>query len=322
MRERCYLKLDRSLTIQIPGLITGGFLERRPVDDDEVARSTPHDLPTRTVAVDGAELHCFEFGTGHPVIFVHGSFADYRAWFLQVQPFAESFRFVTYSRRFHYPNAWTSDPAACNTALHGEDLAQLIRDLELGPATLVGQSTGGAVALHTALLHPDLVHSLVLSEPFCLSILLASPHGAELWGDYERQFWLPAAAAFDRCEHDRSLSILCNSILGAGSYESLPADVLPMLLQNAAGLRLEFHNTPYFSSFDMADATHIRAPTLLAEGDRSPAMFGVIADALASAIPDVTRRRFERVCHVPPFFAADAFNSEVFAFLDRVGKGS
>lgn len=317
MREPRYLKLHRCLTIQVSGLITGGFLERLGIDDDE--HSTPHDLPTRTVPVDGADLHYFEFGSGHPVVFVHGSFADYRAWFAQLQPFSGRARFITYSRRFHHPNAWSSDPAVCDTALHGNDLAQMLAALHLEPATLVGQSTGGLVALHTALHHPEQVHSLVLSEPLSLSLLCESPEGAELWGAYEEQYWRPAAMAFNRGETDAALAILCNSIMGPGTYEALTEEVRPILRENGPELRIEFNHPAYFSPFSSADAACISVPVLLVEGDRSPPMFGVIADALAQKLPNVTRKRFRDVCHVPPFFVPEAFNNAVFDFLDRVG---
>lgn len=95
----------RQLTIQIASLITGGFMEPAVVSGGAVEPATPHDLPMRTVTLDtGPSLHYFAFGEGHPVIFVHGSFADYRAWFGQIGPFGERFKAVTYSRRHHHPN--------------------------------------------------------------------------------------------------------------------------------------------------------------------------------------------------------------------------
>jgi pimeloyl-ACP methyl ester carboxylesterase len=318
MREHHHDRFDRTLKIQIPGLITGGFLQQLPVEENQREPATPHDLPTRTLIADGAELNYFEYGTGHPVVFVHGSFADYRAWFQQVEAFGARYRFVTYSRRCHYPNRWTTDGSESCTKQHGEDLAQLLSLLKLGPATLVGQSTGGMVALHAARNHPELVHSLVLSEPFCLPCLVDSEQGAAEWASYKEQFWTPAAELMARGDADGSIALLCDSIMGAGTYQSLPSEIRPIIAQNIPSVRLEFFNADFYSSFDRSDVEAIQSPTLIVEGDRSPKMFGTIADALASRIPDARRERFEDVCHVAPFFAPDAFLASVTKFIESL----
>jgi non-heme chloroperoxidase len=320
MRERIRFKPDRKPCIQIPGLITGGFLQPLPPDDDEVQPSTPHDLPTRTVAIDGGELHYFQYGTGHPVIFVHGSFADYRAWFSQLPAFSDGYQFVTYSRRYHYPNRWTADGSESCTRQHGEDLAKVITALDIAPATLVTQSSGGLIALHTALARPELVHSLVLSEPFCLSVLRETPDGEREWEAYEERFWKPAARAMHDGNTEESMAILCDSILGAGTYASLPPEVKPIVSENARAQQLEFLNRDYSSAFSLEDARRIRTPTLIVEGDKSPPMFHFINEALMNALPNASKLRIPNVCHVAPFFAPEAFNGAVRSFLARYGK--
>jgi pimeloyl-ACP methyl ester carboxylesterase len=214
MRERNDQKLERGLYIQIPGLISGGFLSHIPVQGDEDQQLPPHDLPTRRVSVGGAELHCFEFGDGHPVVFVHGSFSDYRAWLYQLEPFCQHYRYVSYSRRYHYPNEWQDDGGHACVRMHGEDLAQLIGRLELGRATLVGQSLAATVALDTAIAHPELVHSLVLSEPFIYPWLAKLPGGPEAWSPRalelrllsDQRFVLVPATGWDPAQrNDRGL---------------------------------------------------------------------------------------------------------------------
>lgn len=314
MREPRFLRLPQPLTIQIPGLITGGFLAG---GGEAATAATPHDLPLRTLAVQDADLQYFEIGNGHPVVFVHGSFADYRAWFLQYGEFSRRTRMVLYSRRYHYPNTWSGDWRTCSIAQHAGDLERLLRALELGPATLVAQSSGGAVALELARRNPQSVHSLVLSEPYVMPLLLeAAP---ALWEAFERSTWVPARTAFDAGDVEGAVALLCDAIMGEGTYAGLPEDVRPIVLDNAPELRVEFHAPQFNSPFSMADAARIGAPVLLCQGDRSPPMFGAIADALAAALPNVTRRRFDNVCHVPPFFAPEAFIDGVFEFLGSLG---
>jgi pimeloyl-ACP methyl ester carboxylesterase len=52
-----------------------------------------------------------------------------------------------------------------NYHTHGEDAAALLSGLDLAPATVVGWSAGGIVALDLAINHPELVSSMVLYEP-------------------------------------------------------------------------------------------------------------------------------------------------------------
>jgi non-heme chloroperoxidase len=141
MRERIREK-SRGLYISMPGLVTASFL-------DQIAMAQPlperqYDLPTKRAQVDGAELHYFEFGEGEPVVFVHGSIGDYRTWGYQFEPFSASYKVISYSRRYHYPNAWTGDGSDYTTGLHTDDLAAFIKSIGLGPAhaDFLGQSEG------------------------------------------------------------------------------------------------------------------------------------------------------------------------------------
>lgn len=306
----------RGLRIQIASLITGSFLQQGRSGDTDSALGTPHDLPTRVIALDtGPEVHYFRFGQGHPVVFVHGSFADYRAWFGQMDAFSSEFEIVAYSRRHHHPNAWNTDPEASCTRAHAEDLAALIRGLGLARPTLIGQSSGGLVALHTAALFPDLVHGLILSEPFVPSLLDTVPGGVEAWNDYEAHFWRPAARAFEEGVAQRGIAILCDAIFGDGAFDGLPADIRPLVLSNADEMRLEFSNSLFFSDLPPDSIAGVTHPTLLVEGDSSPMLYRLIMQALATAMPHARRLSFPDVSHVAPFLARDEFNRQAIAFI-------
>jgi non-heme chloroperoxidase len=99
-----------------------------------------------------------------PVLFVHGALEDYREWEPQRAAIAEHHRFVTYSRRYHWPNAWAGDGSDYSYELHAADLAAFIGALGAGPVHLVGHSWGGSVAMLMALDHPELVRSLTVLE--------------------------------------------------------------------------------------------------------------------------------------------------------------
>lgn len=73
-----------------------------------MSQQAKHDS-TKTVFINGADLAYVEMGSGDPLVFIHGSVGDYRTFVPQFEAFAQHYRIVSYSRRFHPPNVWT-DP--------------------------------------------------------------------------------------------------------------------------------------------------------------------------------------------------------------------
>ena len=110
-------------------------------------RSTA-EMEVTKVKVNDVELAYVEEGAGDPVVFVHGFTGDWRSWDV-LRPFiSKQYRYVAYSRRGHYPNAWTDDGPNYTLEQHVEDLAALIRALNVGKVHLVGNSGGSRIAGH------------------------------------------------------------------------------------------------------------------------------------------------------------------------------
>jgi pimeloyl-ACP methyl ester carboxylesterase len=114
------------------------------------------------VGVNGTELFYRQGGTGSPILLIHGLGGNADVWGDAVELLSEHHRVVAYDRRgfsrsMHAP---VSEPQS-----HREDAAALLRALEAAPATVVGWSSGGVVALDLAIHNPELVSALVLEEP-------------------------------------------------------------------------------------------------------------------------------------------------------------
>ncbi|WP_370148680.1 alpha/beta fold hydrolase [Streptacidiphilus sp. EB129] len=97
-------------------------------------------------------------GTGRPVVLLHAFFADHTMWDDQVPALARHYRVIAPDARGHGGSANASRPFRST-----DDLAALLRHLDIGPAVLVGVSMGAITAVDTALEHPDLVHAVVIS---------------------------------------------------------------------------------------------------------------------------------------------------------------
>lgn len=82
-----------------------------------------------------------------------------------------------------------------SVAAIGEDILALIRELNAGPAVVIGTSMGGGAAIWSAVEAPELVSGMILVNPFVdgdgnplliflLSIMFARPWGPSMWTRY------------------------------------------------------------------------------------------------------------------------------------------
>ena len=91
---------------------------------------------------DGASLYYKDWGFGPPVVFSHGWPLSADAWESQMVFLAsQGFRCIAHDRRGHGRSSQPWDGNEMDT--YADDLAKLIKTLDLDGITLVGHSTGG-----------------------------------------------------------------------------------------------------------------------------------------------------------------------------------
>jgi pimeloyl-ACP methyl ester carboxylesterase len=112
--------------------------------------------------VNGALLHYEERGSGPPLLLVHGTGTYADIWSPVLDGLARSYRVIAYDRRGF---ARSSPAPDGGLAEHARDAAALLNALDASPATIVGWSGGGVIALDLAASFPDRVAALVLAEP-------------------------------------------------------------------------------------------------------------------------------------------------------------
>ena len=116
----------------------------------------------QTIDLDGRRLAYTERGSGSPVLFIHGTGTYSETFAPLLDELPESLRAIAYDRRGFGASA---GPLARRLVEHVEDAAALLEALDARPATIVGSSSGGVLALRLAVARPDLVSALVLVEP-------------------------------------------------------------------------------------------------------------------------------------------------------------
>ena len=122
--------------------------------------------PTGTYAsVNGINLYYEIHGTGKPLIMLHGGFGTFDMFTALSPALAHNHQLIGVDLYGHGRTALTDRPIRFESM--ADDIAGLINHLGLEKADLLGFSLGGAVALQTAIRHPEYIDQLVLiSTPF------------------------------------------------------------------------------------------------------------------------------------------------------------
>jgi pimeloyl-ACP methyl ester carboxylesterase len=114
-----------------------------------------------TIWLDGCEIHYELLGAGPPIALTPGGRLGGDAVRTTAERLAERHLVVLWDRRnTGASHVWFgSEP---EQLVWADDLAALLRHLELAPAYLAGASAGGRVSYLTAIRHPDVTAGLVL----------------------------------------------------------------------------------------------------------------------------------------------------------------
>jgi pimeloyl-ACP methyl ester carboxylesterase len=264
--------------------------------------------------IQGDRLAYVVGGRGPPVVFVHGGFQDYRMWLRHMPVFAERYRVVAYSRQNHFPNSSSPSGMPDSAAdVHGDDLAELVTQLHLGPVNVGAHSAGAHAALFFAARHPELVHSLVIVEPPASGLLTNSPEDAKAGEDF-RNHLAAALKALAGGDDQGGIKLFANAVGGPGTYDGRTAEQKAMMADNVAAHIADATPKRARPRFDCAMASHIRAPVLIISGIRSPDYFHRIVAHLATCLPN-SRVRMIDASHSVPNEAPEAFDQAVLKFL-------
>jgi len=116
--------------------------------------------PFSVVTPDGAKLSGYRSGTGNPVFFISGLGGTAAFWNPVVAEFS-GFESICIDQRGIGQSSRGS--AQVTVTQLAQDVLHVLDELGIGSVTLVGHSTGGCIAMETALLAPERVNALVLS---------------------------------------------------------------------------------------------------------------------------------------------------------------
>jgi 3-oxoadipate enol-lactonase len=256
-----------------------------------------------------SDLYVEQAGEGPPVVLLHEGIGDSRMWEPQWAKYAGRFHVVRYDMR-----GFGQSPPAVGTYSLSGDLVELLDDLQLGPAALIGMSIGGAVAMETTIARPDLVSRLVLVG--------SGLRGFEM-NDETTVGWEEEEAALERGDDDEAVEI--NMRMWVDGPSRSPDEVDPELRRKMAemqrraidlwrGAGEEGKHSPLVEDWGER-LGEISVPTLVLVGELDRPEMLAIAEKLEAEIPGARRETIAGAAHVTNMEQPEEFDRLVLEFL-------
>lgn len=265
---------------------------------------------TRNITVEGMSFGYVDLGSGPPVILIHGSMSDYREWSPQMEALAKHHRVIAYSRRYHWPNSPPGKDADATVPRQAEDFAAIIKLLKLAPASIVGHSYGGTVALFLALQHPELVRTLVLLEPSVPSIFVNTPESEGFVKD-RQAVHDEMEQAFASGDAERVVRTILARV-APGELDNASPETRNMYRANVPAFRLDY-TAP--RPLTCKDIQRIAAPALVLTGGQSPMQ--QTAERVAQCLKTGNLVRIPQGTHHLQLDHPQEVNDAVLAFLAK-----
>jgi len=246
------------------------------------------ELPrAKIVNVDGIGTEYIDVGTGEPVVFVHGSFSDYRTWGYYLVPISESHRYVAYSRRYFGTQPWVDDGERWSTDVFAADLIAFIEALDLGPVHLVSWSSGVSTALIASVERPDLVRSMVHYEPVDHSVFDGDPDVGRLQEPFFA-LWPPVRTTLAAGDLEATVEGMLELVfsLGPGEHVTEREGILEIARQNARTLPLDLSFEDRGDTKLTCDyVSRVSVPSVYVAGSETLAYFRAMTERFAECTP-------------------------------------
>jgi non-heme chloroperoxidase len=271
-------------------------------------------MPTMTTK-DGTRIYYKDWGSGQPVVFSHGWPLSADAWEDQMLYLADrGYRCIAHDRRGHGRSDQPWQGNEMNT--YADDLAELVKALDLKDAIHVGHSTGGGeVARYIGRHGTKRVAKAVLvsAVPPLMLKTAANPGGLPI--DAFDQ--IRASVLADRSQFFKDLSAPFYGANRPGAKVSQGLRDFFWLQGMLAGHKAVFDCIKAFSETDFSeDLKKFDVPTLILHGDDDQ-IVPIEAAAMLSAklIKGAVLKVFLGAPHGMPATLKDQINAELLEFF-------
>ena len=97
----------------------------------------------KTLRVNDYDMTYLDIGDGPPIVCIHGSLNDFRAWNGVLGPLSANNRLINAEHAALLPEHWNGEGGQFHEWINIDDAIAFIEGLDLGPVDLIGHSRGG-----------------------------------------------------------------------------------------------------------------------------------------------------------------------------------
>ncbi|MDI3322783.1 alpha/beta fold hydrolase [Pontibacterium granulatum] len=115
------------------------------------------------------------YGEGDPLIIMHGLFGTYENWGTQIKALSEYFQVIAVDMRNH---GRSDHDSVMDYPAMAADIVELMDDLGLASANILGHSMGGKAAMQLALNYPNRLRKLIVVD---IAPVAYPPHHDEVF---------------------------------------------------------------------------------------------------------------------------------------------
>ena len=203
-------------------------------------------------------LRAVEAGDGEPLVLLHGLFGSARNFTAVQRRFAERRRVIALDLRNH--GASPHDPDM-RYATMAADVLETLEQRRALPATLLGHSMGGKVAMAAALARPDAVARLIVAD---IAPVAYPPHVGGLAGAMAA---LPLSPGMRRAQADAALApAVPDAAVRAFLLQNLQLGAVPAW---RIGLKEIAAALPTIEGWQASEGARYAGPTLFIAGAAS-----------------------------------------------------
>lgn len=264
---------------------------------------------------DGVELFYKDWGTGRPVVLIHGWPLDSDQWEYQMPALAAAgFRTIAYDRRGFGRSSQPWNGYDYDTL--SDDLKAVLDELDLQDVALVGFSMGGGEVARYMSRHGGARVSKAVLVSAVTPFLLKTqdhPNGA----DASLFEGMKAGLKQDR---PKFLADFAKGFFNVGLLSSPASQELIQWTGNVAMLASPKATVDCVTAFGTTDfrpdMPHFRVPTLVIHGDKDQTVpFDISGKESAQQIADAKLVVYEGAPHAIPFTHAERLTQDLLAFL-------
>jgi pimeloyl-ACP methyl ester carboxylesterase len=251
---------------------------------------TPPAMPAATTEgmapVNGIEMHYATFGSGNPVLLIHGGLGHADIWAAQVADLMTDHLVIVADSRGHGRSTRNAEPFGYD--LMTSDYVALLDFLGVDKVDLVGWSDGGIIGLDMAINYPDRLNHL---------------------------FAQAANATTDGVDPAVETNAVFGDYIGKMAADYAVMSPTPDEFDAFVGQIAEMWATQ--PSFSDAQLAAITTPTAIVLGEYDEAITRSHTEHLAATIPGASLIILPDVSHFAMLQAPDEYTAAVRAFIDQ-----